>query len=308
MYARLPLVLLMATALAPCGNSADDIAIDSTKPLALLTTRLWQDYGYLVTYEDAPVDPVRESVTVTYAPGRIDRFSAYNPITFHIQRGTPSQPGSETPTKSDPILPLSKELIQPLVDQYNTSGNPSKFAVSFDGTSAHIYAVAHSVNGKMEEFQPILATKVTMPPQTMPCYQTLNHLYSELKRMRDANVGQMLIGANWLFRNQCTITGTDLTARDVLAQIAYEFGHSTSLGPVEPGQEIGIAWILSYDLLDSTYYLNIEWVHEKTPPANVKPIVPEAATGQSVIRVQPSVPSCRTRADGITVCDPRRKQ
>ena len=307
MYKRFAVVLLLATALAPCAKSADAIVINDATPLALLAMRLWNDYGYLVTYEDAPVDPVRETITVISERGRIERSAVYKPITFHVPRGSSTMPSPGIAEGSTAILPLSKELIQSLVDEYNASGNPSKFAVSFDGTYAHIYAAAHSVNGKMEDFQPILATKISMPPQTMPCYQTLNTLYSELKRMRNVNVAQMLIPANWLFRHQCAIVGDDLTARDVLAQVAYEFSHN-SVGPVEPGTKACVVWILGYNSDTATYYLNMDWVPEKTPPANVKPIVPEAATGQSVIRVQPSVPSCRTRADGITVCDPRRKQ
>ena len=299
--------MLLVTVFAPSGISADVIAINDTTPLAVLATRLWRGYGYLVTYEDAPVDPARETVMVTSARGRIERWAVYKPITFHVPRGSWAMPTAGAAEGFNTIVPLSKELIQSLVDEYNASGNPSKFAVSFDGTYAHISAVAHSVNGKMEDFEPILATKVTIPPQTMPCYETLNNLYAELKRMRGVNVAQMLIPANWLFRHQCTIAGADLTARNVLAQVAYEFSHN-SVGPVEPGTKACVAWILSYELDTATYYLNMDWVPDKTPPAELKPVGPEAATGQSVIRVPPSVTSCRTRADGITVCDPRTKQ
>ena len=306
MYLRLALVLLLATALAPCAKSADAIAINDAKPLAILAMRLWNDYGYLVTYEDAPVDPGRETVAVISARGRIEHSAVHKPITFHVPRGSAGMPGPQLIEGPATVLPLSKELIQPLIDEYNASGNPSKFAVSFDGTYAHIHAVAHSVNGKLEGFQPILATKIAMPPQTMPCYQTLNYLYAELKRMRNVNVAQMLIPANSLYRHECTITGDDLTARDVLAQIAYEFSHN-SVGPVEPGTKSRVAWLLSYDPDTPAYYLNMEWVPDLTPPTEVKPVDPEAATGQSVIPLPP-IPACQTNAAGIKVCNPNVKQ
>ena len=306
MCKRFAVVLLLATALVPFANSADAIVMNDATPLALLAMRLWNDYGYLVTYEDAPVDPVRETITVISERGRIERSAVYKPITFHVPRGSSAMPSPGIADGSTAILPLSKELIQSLVDEYNASGNPSKFAVSFDGTYAHIYAAAHSGNGKMEDFQPILATKISMPPQTMPCYQTLNTLYSELKRMRNVNVAQMLIPANSLYRHECTITGDDLTARDVLAQIAYEFSHN-SVGPVEPGTKSRVAWLLSYDPDTPAYYLNMEWVPDLTPPTEVKPVDPEAATGQSVIPLPP-IPACQTNAAGIKVCNPNVKQ
>jgi hypothetical protein len=253
---------------------ADAIAIDNSRPLGQLVVRLWEQYGYLVTYEDAPVDPDREIVTKAYAPDRIDRFAVSKPITFHLARGQSANPGGDATgaIAAEPILPLSQELMQPLIDEYNASGNPSRFAVAFDGTYAYIYAVSHMVNGKMEDFQPILATKVSMPPQTTPCYETLNNLFAELKKTRNVDVARGMIDANFLYRLQCTIVGSDLTARDVLAQIAHKFGTDNGVGRRAPGEELRIAWSLLYYIPSAQYVLSMNWVPDKAPPQS-KPAV-----------------------------------
>src|SRR5215469_1656882 len=58
---------------ASIGISADAISIDAPQPLLQLAKRLADEYGYLVTYEEAPVDPERETVKITYGPGRVDQ-------------------------------------------------------------------------------------------------------------------------------------------------------------------------------------------------------------------------------------------
>ena len=110
-YARLSLLLMLATALAPCANSADAIVINDAEPLAILSTRLWNDYGYLVTFEDAPVDPGRETVAVISARGRIEHSAVHKPITFHVPRGSSGMPGPKLTegTGNDP--PYTTNMI-----------------------------------------------------------------------------------------------------------------------------------------------------------------------------------------------------
>lgn len=246
------------------AEGADVITINHPQALLRLATELSERYGYLVTYEDAPVDE-REVVTQRSPRGGVDRFAVSKPVTFHIPTGRPlsadTQSGSGA--EAEGVLPLSRELLQPMIDAYNVSGNPSRFAVSFDGTYAHIYVVSHNVNGRTEEFEPISATRVTMPSQPTPCYQTLNYLYAELKKMRNVDVTHLLIAPNWLFRRECTITGDNLTAGDVLAQIAHEFGSNNGAGPVEPGKELRITWWLAYDIPSGRYFLSMGWVADK---------------------------------------------
>jgi len=298
----LPSALLLLILPTRCALAVDEITITGPKALVQLVSELSQRYGYLVTYEDAPVDTEREVTTMVYAPGRMDKFEISRPVTFHVPRGPATSDVSSGVAGPEAILPLSKELIQPMVDEYNASGNPSRFAVSFDGTYAHIYAVSHKVNGRMEDFQPILSTKVTMPPQTAPCYQTLNYLYAELRRMRNVNVAQSLIGANWLFRDQCTIVGADLTAGDVVAQVAHEFG--TDHSQVAPGKELRIPWWLTYDAFTDTYYLSMHWVPNKSPQADVAPTSSPATSTDTPAPARPAcTPPSKIRPDGKVVFD-----
>jgi len=94
----------------------------------------------------------------------------------------------------------------------------------------HIFADTHMVNGKMEAFQPILATKVSMPTQTT-WLRNAQQSVRELGRLRNANVAIGMIGANWLYRLHCSIVGVDLTARDVVAQVVHQFSTDTGSVP-----------------------------------------------------------------------------
>jgi hypothetical protein len=277
-------VLLLTT--ASCGLCADVITINQSQALLKLSWQLSERYGYLVTYEEAPIDQENEVVRGLNAAGRTTKSAVRKPVTFHVPRAqAPGADGTSTDISGpEGILPLSKELIQPMVDDYNASGNPSKFAVSFDGTYAHILAVSHRVNGKMEDFQPILATKITMAPQPLPCYQTIDNLLAELKKMRGVDVEALLIDPNWVLRHECSIVGADLTAGEVLAQVAHEFGFGTPTGapPVQPGREMRITWWLAHDPDSEKYYLSMAWVRDKTPTTTVAPSAPAQAEKQPV--------------------------
>lgn len=137
MYRHILVLSWLALSTGGCALCADAVAIDGNpRPLNQLTVRLTEQYGYLVTYEEAPVDPAHEVVTKVYAPDRIDKVAVSRPVTFHLARGRSTNPGGQAggSEDSEPLLPLSQELMQPLIDEYNASGNPNKFAVTFDGT------------------------------------------------------------------------------------------------------------------------------------------------------------------------------
>lgn len=279
MYNRTLLLGALLLSTARCTPCADAITIsDRPDPLFQLAWQLSDRYGYLVTVEDAPIDQEHEVIKRLNAAGRVSKSGLWKPVTFHVPRAQATGVDGVSTDISGPegILPLSGELIQPMVDEYNRSGNPSRFAVSFDGTYAHIYAISHSVNGKMESFEPILSTRVTMPQQATPCYQALDDLYAELRKMRGVAVDGLQIPPNWEARHECTITGADLTARDVLIQIVHEFGYGTAAGgpPVEPGRELRITWWLGYDINTEKYYLSMDSVPNKTPTAAARPGAP----------------------------------
>jgi hypothetical protein len=267
MYSRTFALILLSLSIAGHAWCADAITISAPRALGQLAVQLWHRYGYLVTYEEAPVDPEREVATTVYAPDRANKFAVSKPVTFHVERGQSTNPDGNAGPET--ILPLSRELMQPLVDEYNASGNPSRFAVNFDGKYAHIFADTHMVNGKMEAFQPILATKVSMPTQTTLCYETLNNLFAELGRLRNANVAIGMIGANWLYRLHCSIVGADLTARDVVAQVVHQFSTDTGIGPRKPGEELRITWSLLYDIGSAQYFLSMDRVPDMTPRPGV---------------------------------------
>lgn len=127
---RVLILVLLEASIARQAPCDDVIVINNPRALGQLAVQLWQRYGYLVTYEEAPVDRDREVATAVYAADRIDKFAISKPVTFHVPRGKSAGANGQLDAgaNAETILPLSQELIQPLVDEYNASGNPSKFA------------------------------------------------------------------------------------------------------------------------------------------------------------------------------------
>ena len=112
---------------------AEDISLTQPRPLMALCAELQDKHGLLVTYEDAPTDPITETRSESRSNGRSFLFPKSEPITFHVSPELPTLPDSTAQLNGAVDISQSVAAVQELVKEYNDSGNPGKFTVLTDG-------------------------------------------------------------------------------------------------------------------------------------------------------------------------------
>ena len=270
MLALLILVLLGAFSQS-LAATADEIEIREPRPLGRALPEVWERFGYMITYEEAPYDETTELLTTVYPNGRRFRFPAWKPITFHLSR-----PGATAAqTAEERLLDNASSafsLAQSMVAEYNSSGNPGRFSVISDGDYVHIVPDGRSRNGTKEAFQPILDTRVTLTHSDPHlCNDVVNDVVEQVNHLRSVHIVHSF-PPNFLFRYYCTLEGTDIKARDALKQLLQQMGR-------DEGSTVRHTWTLAYDANEDLYFLTPELVQIPRPasPPPPGPSVPSAA-------------------------------
>jgi len=275
----------LMTAEPVAASPADEIKYDETRPLMKLTGELEQRYGYLVTYEDAPV-PKEALFTEKRRIGPDYSYPVWKPITFHVDARLPvalDASGSQQPTASDTqaplgqIRPLGPTVIDPLIKEYNSSGNPGQFKVIYDQGYAHVVPAGFLQGGRLVRFEPVLSTLVGVNLQEGSCWDLLNGLVDEIQQARNVQIMIFAAPATPWNPEPCTFNGLghNLPARDVLVRLLDQIGQYGRNGSPEDRFQLPeerYSWGFVYEPTSETYFLTIRSVQKPEVP-NVKPQV-----------------------------------
>jgi len=198
--------------------------------MMILVGNLFYDYGYMVTYEDAPVDLSRD-VTVTTRPDGVLVRNMPRPVAFHIATivdpvpgPVQSESGRAQMTRSEPtghVKPVPG-MLQPMMEEYNNSGNIGRFSVIYDDDYAHVVQTKRLVDGKLVDFEPILSTVVPVATKVGTCGELLHSLWSELHDLRGIDKNVMENVPEVPLGHLCMVEGHNIPARAMLIQILDE--------------------------------------------------------------------------------------
>src|SRR5260370_2880637 len=170
------IVILPHFSAAICAFATEAITVHESRPLDKVALKLVQRYGYLVTYEEAPYDESGLRTDVRLNGVRF-RYPSWVPTVFHVP-DRPIGPTAGSPEPAHALPPLGPSVLDPLLKEYHDAGNPGRFKVIFEGEYAHIVPAARVVNGKAEDFQPVLSARIAFPSETCSCNETLRDLFS----------------------------------------------------------------------------------------------------------------------------------
>jgi hypothetical protein len=282
---RLSAVLLMSS----CAfAAADTINVSQPRAMLALTGELADRYGYLVTYEDAPADSSREILRDRRADGLEDRHLISKPVAFHVSGRSDLKDGTAdlTQRKTDERVKgdgqpsfrrPGPDVMDPLLLEYHASGNPGKFAALYEGEYTHIVPSGRTVNGRIEDFQPILSTIVPVSQQQGLCNDVLNGLLGEIRQIRGVKIVEAAVPMNPLLPRGCSVRGHDLPARQVLIQLLDQLGADPRTGL----REDRFMWTLVHDPLTDAYFLSTMLVQPTVTGSPGEPVVkgPEAKSG-----------------------------
>lgn len=252
--------------------AAETVSIQHGHPLAALTWELQDQYGYAVTYEEAPAD------TVELQTERLPNGTPFlsRPIVSIAFQMPEVLVGQAYPAALNRVPAGLPDVVQPLLDQYNSRAGGTMFSALFYGGYAHIVQTSRMVNGMAQPFQPILGTPVTMDVKGMSCSDALNSLLSQVNSIRGVHVVRARVPLNSLIQHECTVSVSNLPARDVLAGILQQAG--AGVGHPRSSPTV-YSWTLMHDPNTNKYFLATSIVPDlsgETVPAAV-PAQPSAA-------------------------------
>lgn len=281
MHIRKIVTMLAFVACLPAFG-ADTIAVAESRPLGKLAVQLAQRYGYLVTYEEAPYDSV--NLRPDPRPNGVKfLYPDWKAIVFHVPEN-PADAASAAPKKTASLGP---QILEPLVKEYNESGNPEKFSVIYEGDYAHIVPAIRR-DGK--DFEPILSTRIPSSIEVRSCSDILNDLLSRITTARGVTILLGRVPVNSLIPHQCGIFGTDLTAREILSQILDQAGT-----PGVPGvKKTRFTWTLMYDANWNKYFLSTILVPDLSQPAKTS-----SGPATKPVEPPPSLPAGQSRRFGV---------
>ena len=142
-----------------------------------------------------------------------------------------------------------------MIEEYNRSGNPGRFSVIYDGDYAHVVQTKRSIDGQLQEFQPILSTIVPVGKSQGSCEDVLAGLWGELQDLRGIKpVMEFAVPAVALLYQQCSIRGHGIAARDVLIQVLDQI----DLHPRTHERVARFAWSFLHDPTTDRYFLNTQ--------------------------------------------------
>jgi len=157
----------------------------------------------------------------------------------------------------------SLAAVQDLVNQYNASGNPGRFAVNSDGEYLHVAQTARMVNGEFERFEPVTETVLAWNPITETCQQVLGNLFAALRQQRSITVVEGAVPMGALLMTHCRAEGKSVSARQILAAVA----DGLDTDPATGKKMASDAWYLSFALVhNNRAHAAIE---TKRPPSRV---------------------------------------
>jgi len=253
----------VALALSALGLSlfgADAIQLAQPRPMMILVGKLFYDYGYMVTYEDAPVDLSRDVTVTTRPDGVLVRNMPWRPVVFHVPAvvepaSSGSEAGSAQMTKSEPTghVKPATGMIEPMMQEYNNSGNIGQFSVIYDEDYAHVVQTKRLVDGQLADFEPILSTVVPVVTKVGTCGDLLHSLWSELHDVRGINKNVMENVPEVPLGHLCVVEGHNIPARAVLIQILDEL----NIDPRTHARTARYGWSFVYEPNIESYFLSV---------------------------------------------------
>jgi len=228
-------------------------------------------------------------------------------VAFHVDARLPT--ASDDPVPQPAIVdaegrvyghtrPLGPAVIDPIIQEYNSSGNPGQFKVIYDGAYAHIVPAGVLEGGRLVPFEPILSTEIAVDMPEGTCWDLLNGLVDEVQQARKVGIMLWAVPVSSWDPDRCSISGHNLPARDVLLQLLGQIGkHGRTGSPAEDKLKLPeerYAWGLVYEPTSDAYSLWIDSVHnaeeERKPkvlPAPARPPSPGPSIEQLLMSPVP---------------------
>ena len=199
------------------GTTATLTASDP-RPLMQTITTITQEYGWIVDYEDPPYRSQFDLVDDTDPTWRANHPTAKGVVRVSGALFQTNFPEPSTVTGNNG----EEQVLQKLVADYNSSGNPGKFTVrkEAEGRFAVIGVSRRDDSGKDELVNALLDTAISIPIQQRDATSTLQLIVDTLASTTGVKVylGTIGLSSDPLQGIELAVGGTNVPARTLLLQ------------------------------------------------------------------------------------------
>jgi hypothetical protein len=254
------------------ANDVLHLAAHSSKPLHDVCLQLEEELHWRISYEDPPVLAGDELAPETN-PGGVSHL---------VMRAQPLS--IDVPTKNSTSSEVKRDAVRMLLDAYHRSGNRAVFRAIEQGDFIHIVPEAvRGEDGKLQRFQPMFDTHVTIPRGTYSLGVLTDQILSQVGQIRGIPVMQATVPLNLFAQATVTEEANDEPARDVLMR-AFEGINEQRIADHLP--VLRLTWNLGYNPNGNNYFFNVHSVAleqddlRKNPPSQSKQQQPETKLPQ----------------------------
>jgi hypothetical protein len=249
----------LAARSAEPANQASSITVDDPRAVATAVLLLIERYGYVITYEDAPLTYSEDLQDVT--------LERHADLSFLKKPGTVREiiPVGERLTLN--LMPASAMtdsknmavVIGQMLKDHARSNQGARFRLhQTDGVFQIVPSEVRDSSGQWVAYTPVLDTKITLPGLDRSAAAMLDAICKAVSDAMHIHVVVGHIPVNTLASYHGILTASDEPARNVLMRALNDTGRR-------------LVWGLDYDAATREYYLSIGLVPDRPSSDGLSP-------------------------------------
>jgi hypothetical protein len=229
------------------------LAVEGPRPVADAISALEQQYGVLVSYEDARYVNSGDVADVTdqvardldkYPPGQGPRILAPRTHRLAIQYSVDAN-GKPQDVPS---------ILQAIIDAEAKVGTVFELR-DLNGSYAVVPKRTRGLDGMLHDETPVLDARIDLPDVDRSAAELLEAICSAVSKVTSMQVENGMVPMNFFLQTRVRRGASNDVARDVLRSSFLQIGGSR------------LVWSLLYDPGDKAYALNVHFVPDRTTQA-----------------------------------------
>ncbi len=198
------------------GQATGTVVSNDPRPLYQAIAAVGQEYGWVIDFEDPRYRSPFDLVDATDAKWRADHPNDRGVTRIGGGMFQSSFPEPSTITSGT----AEEEVLQKLISDYNSSGNPGRFILRKEAERR--YAViglsAKDDTGQEKMMPVVLDTHINIPSEHRSALETLNLILKTLSSTAGVKVYASMLSSNVIQEPDIVVGGTDIPARVLLLE------------------------------------------------------------------------------------------
>ncbi len=246
-------VLAAWAALVP-GADTFHIATQRDKPVYEILRGIQETYHWRIAYEEGPFLAEQNLVRKTAPTGRLMFGRPARSVSFDV------------PPLVDNLAATKISILTAVFEASRLASNLEEFRAFEDfGYINVVQTKIVGADGRLEDFEPLLDTKVTLPLQKYQLYDLVSSIINQVSTTRHLSISMATIPTSLFLNAYVTEEAYGEPARKILMR-AFEGINGPRLS--HGGSRLRLTWDLLYDDTERAYFFNVDGVDAEIEPGS----------------------------------------